>query len=346
MKNILIFTFLLSVSSLSFSQTYFNKRYPIYNHWGGGTRSIVIMNDSLFVNIGSNFIGEDYMTQLFTSINITTGDKTNGILLHKDSTEYFSGSLTGHSNGYFYDVFTIVSDNKPQMYGVVKYTPFGDTIWFNPHTDTALFISVLDVEDTQNEELIFSGIIQNELVPQGGSEDLLLVKTDSLGNEKWRKIIGDSIHFEQGHSVASTPDGGFILGGIKQKEGNFVPWEYQRPWLIKTDSLGNIEWDRFYGSKDTLNLPIYKVITTQEGGYAFVGGVGVKQYVHDADFLPWIVKLNAIGDTLWTRTIYGNGPSGYFTKYKDLIELQDGSLVTCGQQIIPNPDTINFDGPR
>ena len=36
----------------------------------------------------------------------------------------------------------------------------------------------------------------------------------------------------------------------------------------------------------------------------------------------------------------------YFAKFNDILELTDGSLVACGQQIIPNPDTINFDGPR
>ena len=269
--------------------------------------------------------------------------------LQLDSLDLFGSRMIHSKNGSLVDVIDmgiLGTTNSPYYFGVIKYSENGDTSFFNINPQSALYQSINDNCESANSTITLTGVYRAIPHNQGGTQDLLLVKTDSLGNEKWRKIIGDSIHFEQGHAVASTPDGGFILGGIKQKEGDFVPWEYQRPWLIKTDSLGNIEWDRFYGPKDTLNLPIYKVITTQDGGYAFVGGVGVKQYVHDADYLPWIVKLDPIGDTLWTRTIYGNGPSGYFTKYKDLIELPDGSLVTCGQQIIPNPDTINFDGPR
>jgi hypothetical protein len=95
-----------------------------------------------------------------------------------------------------------------------------------------------------------------------------------------------------------------------------------------------------------LNLPIYDVTPTQDGGYAFVGGIGVEQFVYDASFLPWMVKVNEVGDTLWTRTIYGSGASRLFVEYTSILELADGSLVACGNHRIPNPDTITYVGKQ
>ena len=91
-------------------------------------------------------------------------------------------------------------------------------------------------------------------------------------------------------------------------------------------------------------MPIYDVTPTQDGGYAFVGAVGKEQYIYSAEFLPWIVKVNNFGDTLWSRTMYGGGPDLYYSNYQSIVELVDGSLVVCGQKRIPNPDTINFIG--
>ena len=347
MRVIVLLTLLINLSGWAQAQpTYFNMRYPIANQWGGGTRSIAYANNKLFVNMGGNFDGWTNKNQLFTSINLTTGSKTDGVLIYNDSSEFFSGSLISHSNGGIYDIFTIPSLNQPIKYGVIKYATNGDTIFFKQTLENSLFISVLDVKESHSSGLIFTGIVRTIPISQNGTHDIILVHTDSLGNEQWRKTLGDSIHYEQGYSVATTPDGGYIIGGIQSDTARFGVWDSRRPWLIKTNALGEVEWDKLYGPQDTFSLPIYGVTPTLDGGYAFVGGIGVEQYTYEADYLPWIVKVNALGDTIWTRTIYGNGPSGYFAKYNDILELPDGSLVVCGQQIIPNPDSINFDGPR
>ncbi|MGB0805987.1 MAG: T9SS type A sorting domain-containing protein [Salibacteraceae bacterium] len=338
---------LMIVSGLAHAQsTYFNMRYPLTNYWGGGTRSIICHNNQLFLNLGSNPNGFDKMTQRFASLDLNNGHAAIGTLLESDSSEYFSGSMIYHSNGSLYDIFTIPSVNEPRQFGVVKYNLQGDTIFFNKTEEPSLFISVLDVEESHESELVCVGVTQSVPFSQGGSTNIVIANIDINGNEKWRKTYSDSLHDEQGHCLKRTPDGGYIIGGIKKKiqTGIGPAWSHEWPWLIKTDSIGNIEWDKHYGPQDTFSLPIYDVTPTQDGGYAFVGAVGKKQYIYEADYLPWIVKVNSIGDTLWTRTIYGLGPDGYRSKYNSVIELPDGSLVACGQQRIPNPDTINYDG--
>jgi hypothetical protein len=227
---------------------------------------------------------------------------------------------------------------------VVHYDLTGDTLFTKTNLDTALFLSILDVAEDHDQGLILIGATQTIPANQSGTEDMILIKTDSLGNEQWRKIYGNTTNFEQGHSVALTPDGGYVLGGIRLVPGVFTQWESERPYIIKTDSVGNVEWEHVYGAIDTTNAPAYSIITTNDGGYAFVGAIGIVKFTGNDRVLPWVVKLNSTGDTVWTQTLYGKGPNPLYSRFIDVIELSDGSLVVCGQQVIPNPDTVNLSG--
>ena len=72
-------------------------------------------------------------------------------------------------------------------------------------------------------------------------------------------------------------------------------------YLVKTDSLGDTLWTKTYGGNN--NDFGYSVSQTADGGYILLGssesfGVGA------ADF--YLIKTNANGDTIWTRTYGGN----------------------------------------
>ena len=91
----------------------------------------------------------------------------------------------------------------------------------------------------------------------GGNSDtdLLILKTDSLGNQQWYKTFGGT-NFDYIGSVQQTFDNGYIICGSK-----FVFSSNNTDYyLIKTDSLGNVDstlTNNFNGIKDDLQFAIY-----------------------------------------------------------------------------------------
>lgn len=79
-----------------------------------------------------------------------------------------------------------------------------------------------------------------------GNYDVFMIKTDIRGKKQWSKTFG-GFYNEYGNLVAQTPDGGFIIKGKKQTCDSNTDFQscVDNVWLIKTNSQGEEEWDRF-----------------------------------------------------------------------------------------------------
>jgi hypothetical protein len=76
-----------------------------------------------------------------------------------------------------------------------------------------------------------------------GGGDILLIKTDSAGNMRWSQTYG-TVDQDAGYSVVQAFDGGYVLGGWLWSHVNGNGTNIA---LIKTDSLGNLQWNRTFG---------------------------------------------------------------------------------------------------
>jgi hypothetical protein len=152
-----------------------------------------------------------------------------------------------------------------------------------------------------------------------GNEDFWLLKTNANGDSVWSRTFGGP-GWEGANSLQQTSDGGFILAGFSN---SFGVGGYNL-WLVKTDANGNSSWSRSFSGPgwDGANC----VLQTADGGY-ILGGLTNSYGAGDFDF--WLLKTNANGDSLWSRTF--GGPL-----YEDIFSIQPttgGGYILAGRTL-------------
>jgi len=148
-----------------------------------------------------------------------------------------------------------------------------------------------------------------------GESDVYLVKADALGNIEWEKTYGGS-DYEEAYSIEQTTDGGYILAGGTNSYG--VNGD---AYLVKTDALGNKEWEKTYGGNNTEY--IRSVEQTTDGGYILAGD--------SADFSIerydiYLVKTDASGNIEWEKII----DSGSWDDGFSVEQTTDGGYILAG----------------
>lgn len=158
-----------------------------------------------------------------------------------------------------------------------------------------------------------------------GGDDYWIVKTNSLGNKEWDKVIGGS-GTDQLYSLQQTTDGGYILGGASlsgisgdKTQASQGDYDY---WIVKTDSLGNKQWDKTFGGSAIDFL--YAIQQTTDGGYilggySYSGKSGDKTQESWGAYDFWIVKTDASGNKQWDKR-FGGSAYDYFSSLKQTID--------------------------
>ncbi|MCX6274926.1 MAG: T9SS type A sorting domain-containing protein [Bacteroidetes bacterium] len=179
-----------------------------------------------------------------------------------------------------------------------------------------------------------------------GESDILMMRTDSQGNLLWTKSYGESL-WDEGAGIIKLQDGNYLISGstISFGQGDFDIL------LMKTDTSGSIIWGKTYGGAKT--DAGYTARENNDGsivvsGYSNSLGYGhnmrlarqesATKKIHANDFSLrksisdiqsndrgddstniFLMKVDAAGDTLWTRT-YGDGAQDeafHFSKMDD-----------------------------
>jgi hypothetical protein len=172
---------------------------------------------------------------------------------------------------------------------LIRLDAAGDTLWTRVHEEygNIRFFKTSAIEMTADGGFVVAG--EGRV---GSASYPSIFKTDNLGNI----LCADTVEINEDEwlakDICQTSDGGYAL------VGNESIGFSSAIVLIKTDSLGDTLWTRFYGG--TQMNEACGVFQTEDGGYVVAGTV----YPTDETTRFYLVKTDSIGDPVWERT-YG-----------------------------------------
>ncbi|MFH1270784.1 MAG: hypothetical protein ABII03_04050, partial [Nanoarchaeota archaeon] len=126
-----------------------------------------------------------------------------------------------------------------------------------------------DVQQTTDGGYVVLGNLRRDSGEFSYDIGNILIKTNENGVMQWNKSYGgDGDNYAV--SVQQTTDGGYVvIGGA----GDTVGDDGLNAWLFKTDSNGNVVWEREYGwgvDEETVGVSVQQ---TTDGGYVVAGGM-------------------------------------------------------------------------
>jgi hypothetical protein len=211
--------------------------------------------------------------------------------------------ITGHTRSFgggSYEIYLIRTDQN------------GDTLWTKTYGGAGHDGSY-SLDQTSDGNYIIAGHVGSSGPPY---DDVYLLKVDDFGVTLWTKVYGGP-QVDRAHAVQQTSDGGYIVAGYTESFGAGISDIY----LLKTDANGDTLWTKVYGGSNSDDA--WAVRQTSDGGYvlaAFTSSVGAGSY--DA----YLLKTDANGDTLWTKTYGGIGADRVFS----IEQLPDGGYIATG----------------
>jgi hypothetical protein len=127
--------------------------------------------------------------------------------------------------------------------GLIKTDGTGTIIW-NKVYHFSDWTEFTDVVEVAGGGLVITGTI-DLTADSVNNRDILLMKTDSLGNVQWARAFTRP-NDDLGSRVVPTPDGGFLLSGVLN-----APSSTSTACFIKVDAAGAIQWTNQFTTNTT-----------------------------------------------------------------------------------------------
>jgi len=256
---------------------------------------------------GSLFLGRNSHITISNSILWNNQPEEVGFYLHNESS-----TLT-----------ISYSDIQNGLDGILLHDN-GEVIWSEGNIDLNPLLADIENGDfhlTENSPCINTGDPESDLDPDDTRADMgaYYFHHDPPVDPpevEWSRAFGGEAH-EDCNSVIQTRDGGYALAGYTYSwgEGN------QDGWLIITDENGQEIWSETYGGGGFDRF--YSVIQTDDGGYVLAG---MTNSSGAGDYDMWLMRVNANGEEIWSRTYGGEQEEGCY----EAIRTADGGFALAG----------------
>ncbi len=214
--------------------------------------------------------------------------------------------------GYVVTGYTMSFGAGEQDVYLVKTDANGDTIWTRTFGGASRDCGY-SVRQTADGGYAITGYTWSL---GAGECDVQLIKTNALGEAIWTRTFGGA-YTDIGYSLAQTADGGYVIAGYTASFGTSGYDVY----LVKTDTSGVTMWTRTFGGADWDQSS--SVAQTADEGYVIAGRT---KSFGAGSYDVWLIKTDASGDTVWTRT-FGGTRNDYG---KSVLQTADGGYAITG----------------
>jgi hypothetical protein len=149
-----------------------------------------------------------------------------------------------------------------------------------------------------------------------GGSDVWLICTNASGTKLWDQTYGGAGD-DVGCSMQVTADGDLVVAGYTDSYGAGG----SDVWLIRTDSMGAVKWQKFFGGSDQDEG--WAVQQTSDGGFVVAGntrsyGAGLRDI--------WLIKTDGSGNQQWQQT-FGDSLNELG---RSVLQTADGEYVVAG----------------
>ncbi len=194
---------------------------------------------------------------------------------------------------------------------LIKTDALGNELWARTFGGEAAD-NGRSVVETSGGDLVLTGATGSF---GGGNRDVLLIRTDADGGERWRSTVNPSPYFDWGNCVIETNEGGFVTTGSGDVHGA----DLLEVLLGKSDADGALEWATRLGEGGFYDYGSWG-LETVDGDLLVVGATKDPATLVNSAMLR---KLDGDGSPIWTEIVSGEGPLWALS----VVETADGYVV-------------------
>jgi hypothetical protein len=225
-------------------------------------------------------------------------------------------------DNYLYYTGPLIVANEKSFSTLMKFDLNGSLIWQKIYKDTASSTDLITqkVSPSVDGGFLLTGFFQDWI---NNTRPCLLIKTDALGNELWRKKINKAApNVSDGKAIIQDSASKKIVIVGYQYIGNANSWDdYQH--LLILDSLGNTISQTHYtpgGFGD--------IIQTKDGKFVAVGVYRYSGFVSTTNSYATKFDINNPTHPIWSITAYD--PLVVDNAFSSISELPNGDLIIAG----------------
>jgi hypothetical protein len=246
------------------------------------SKQISVTSTSIFISgdVDTSALG---LSDIFILKTDTSGNLIWGKTFDAGGSEHLRKSKQFNNNEIF------LSGNSETGFGInnfylLKTDTNGTLLWNRRfHIPSYNEFNGQAITKDLNGNIILTGRVDSvNGIGSFNTWDIFLMKLSADGTFQWANIYGGA-DYDEGYSVFQTNDGGFMIGAEPESYG-----AVSRIALLKTDSIGNVEWIKLYG--DTSGF-LDDMVMNDDNGYTILASNGSYD-----DYAPMLlIKVDSIG---------------------------------------------------